>query len=262
MIVDGIQGGWRVVLATELGRIWTGWRGPLLLFVFSLGLSAFVLALAFDTEINVLSQRNLVDLTVQATELTALVAVMLLGADSISGERDHRTLESLLLTPLPRYQFIVGKLLAILSLWLSMVPIAAPYVLLVANGSGLGLWALLLLVFAGSLLVGLGALAAVIVSALAPSNLVSFAVVFGAALVLAAPLLLPATVRDLPLVHALIVVDPVTAVPSFQSAVLDGEAVGPLAGRLVSPVAALLAACVFALRFIGERLQLSGGLAQ
>jgi ABC-2 type transport system permease protein len=103
---QGRQPGWQVVLVTELRQLWLGWRGPLLLLAFSLFLSVFVLLLTLDPEMNVLSQRKTIDLTIQATVLVGIVIVLLLGADSFSGERDQRSLESMLLTgwgcfPLP-----------------------------------------------------------------------------------------------------------------------------------------------------------------
>ena len=190
------QPGWQVVMTTELRRLWLGWRGPLLLFAFALFLSIYMVLLAFDPEINVLSQRKMINLTIQATVLVGIVVVLLLGADSFSGERDQRSLENLLLTPVPRRQLVIGKLLAILSLWLGMVPLAIPYVTLVAKGTDVGLASVMALIVPGTLLVALSAGIGVFVSSLSPTNLVSFAVSFMVMLLLTAPTQLPGSVQD------------------------------------------------------------------
>ena len=57
----------------------------------------------------------------------ALLA-LLAAADAISGERERGTLESLLLTPVPRRHLVSGKLLAALSLWFAALIVAVPYI--------------------------------------------------------------------------------------------------------------------------------------
>jgi ABC-2 type transport system permease protein len=256
------QPGWQVVLTTELRRLWMGWWSPLLLLAFSLFLSVYILLLAADPEINVLSQRLMIDQTIQITVLAAIIAVLLLGADSFSGERDQRSLESLLLTPVPRGQLVIGKLLAILSLWLVMIPIAVPYVALMAKGTDLVMASLMLLIIPGTLLVGLSAGVAVLVSSLSPTNLVSYMAAFAVMLLLAASTQLPASVKDLPFVHWFIVMNPITAVASYQSAVIDGGAWTKGVGLLLSPLVALALAVGLGPRLLNNRLSLQGGLKQ
>ena len=131
------QSGYFVIFSTELQRLWLGWRGPLLFLVFSIFLSIFTVLLSVDPEINVLSQRIMIELGLQATILVGITTVVLLGANSISGERDQQSLESLMLTPIPRAHIAIGKLLAIFTIWLGMIPIAIPYIMLFAKGSDL-----------------------------------------------------------------------------------------------------------------------------
>ena len=254
------QPGWQVVMTTELRRLWLGWRGPLLLFAFALFLSIYMVLLAFDPEINVLSQRKMINLTIQATVLVGIVVVLLLGADSFSGERDQRSLENLLLTPVPRSQLVIGKLLAILSLWLGMVPLAIPYVTLVAKGTDVGLASVMALIVPGTLLVALSAGIGVFVSSLSPTNLVSFAVSFTVMLLLTAPTQLPGSVQDLPFVHWFIVVNPITAVANYQSSVIDGEQWTKGLTLLLSPIIALILVAGLGPRFLNGRLSLEGGL--
>jgi ABC-2 type transport system permease protein len=256
------QAGWQVVFTTEVRRLWLGWRGPLLLFAFSLFLTVYIVLLAADPEINVLSQRRMIGLTIQVTVLVGIFAVLLLGADSFSGERDQRSLESLLLTPVPRGQLAIGKLLAILSLWLGMIPIAIPYIALVGKGTGVVMASLLLLIIPGTLLVGLSAGVGVLVSGLSPTNVVSFGIAFVVMLLLAAPTQLPGSVKDLPGVHWLIVANPITAVASYQAEVIEGGAWTDRARLLLSPIIALVLAVGLGPRVLNSRLSLQGGVEE
>lgn len=256
------QPGWQVVLTTELRLLWLGWRGPLLLLGFSLFLSVFVVLLALDPEINVLSQRKMIDLTFQVAVLVGIVAVVIMGADSFSGERDQRTLESLLLTPLPRGQLVIGKLLAILTLWLGMLPVAIPYLALVAKGTNVVIPSVLMLIVVGTLLVGLSAGISVLISGFAPTNLMSFTTSFALLLMLAAPAQLPGSVKELPLVHWFIVANPITAVTSYASAVIDGESWTNGLAFLLSPIIILALVVGLGPRFLNRRLSLMGGFGQ
>ena len=165
-----------------------------------------------------------------------------------------------LLTPVPRGQFVIGKLLAILSLWLGMIPIAMPYLVLVARGTDVMLTSVMLLIIPGTLLVCLSASLGVFISGLSPTNLVSFGVGFVVILLLAAPLQLPGSVKDLPFVHWFMVVNPITAVTSYQSAVIDGQAWTNELGLLLAPVIALLLTVGLGTRFLNGRLSLQGGI--
>lgn len=260
MTQDKRPAGWQVVFNAELRRLWSGWRGPLLLFIFSLFLSAYVVLLAANPEINVLSQRTMINQAIQVTVLVGILAVLLLGADAFSGERDQRSLESLLLTPVARGQLVTGKLLAIMTLWLGMVPIAVPYIALVAAGTDITGTAVLLLLVPGTLLVALSASIGVFVSGFAPTNLVSIAISFAIVLLLAAPTQLPGSVQELSFVHWFIVSNPVTAVATFQAAVIDGEAWGEGLGLLLPPIVALALLAGLGPRVLNKRLSLEGGL--
>jgi ABC-type Na+ efflux pump permease subunit len=259
MTKENPQPGWQVVMSTELRRLWLGWRGPLLLFIFTLFLSVYIVLLAVNPEMNVLSQRKMINFTVQATVLVGIIVVLLLSADSFSGERDQRSLEHLLLTPVPRAQLVIGKLLAILSLWLGILPLAVPYVALVASGTNVVLPSVMMLLIPGTMLVALCAGLGVFISSLAPTNLTSFALAFGIVLLLAAPTQLPGTVQDLPAVHWFVVLNPVTAVANYQSTIIDGAPWTSGLPLLIAPIVALILVVGMGPRYLNTRLTLQGG---
>ena len=222
-------------------------------------LSIYTVLLAVNPEMNVLSQRKMIDFTIQATVLVGLLAVLLLSAGSFSGERDQRSLEHLLLTPVPRTQLVVGKMLAVLSLWLGMLPLAVPYVALVATGTGVVLPAVMMLLLPGTMLVVLWAGLGVFVSSLAPTNLTSFAVTFGMLLLLAAPTQLPGAVLDLPAVRWFVMLNPITAVTNYQAAIIDGDPWTSGLNLMIAPVIALILAVGLGPRYLNTRLTLAGG---
>jgi ABC-2 type transport system permease protein len=259
---DELQDGWFIIFSTEFHRIWLGWRGLALLLGFSIILSLFTVLLSLDPEINVLSQRTMVELSLQATILTGIIAVVLLGADSVSGERDQRSMESLMLTPIPRSHIATGKLMAILTLWVGMVPIAIPYLVLFAKGTDLILEALLLLIATGSLIVTICASISVLVSSLVRSNLVSFIIIFVVILLLAAPTQLPGSIQKLPSVYWFVLSNPVTAISLYQGKVLGGEPWIDNLVLLISPIFVLLLFTHFGPRFLNSWISLEGGRTQ
>ncbi|RPJ38946.1 MAG: hypothetical protein EHM35_03435, partial [Planctomycetaceae bacterium] len=221
---EAVQPGWRVVMSTEMRQLWLGWKGPLLLFAFSLFLSVNIALLANDPEINESSHPKIINLTINEIVLAGSVMAVLLGANAFSGERDRQSLESLLLTPTSRGQLVFGKLLAVLSLWLGMVPIAIPYVLLASQGTAIVTESLLVLLILGTCIVWLSAGLGILVSGLAPTNMASFAASFVVMAILAFPTQLPAQVQDLPAVRWFVVMNPYTALTKYQSAIIiDGE---------------------------------------
>ena len=262
MKTNGKQPGWMVVLSTEARHLWLGRQGPLLLLIFSLFLSIYTTLVALDPEMNVLSPRSMTNVALQATILVGILVALLLTANAISGERDQRSLESLMLTPLPRGQIAVGKFLATLSLWLGMIPIAIPYIVLVAKSTSLVLQAILLLIFLGSLLVMLCAGIGILISSFASSNLVSFTASFTTILLLAAPTQLPASVKELPAVNWFIVFNPITAIAKYQAGILDGAVWNQELGLLISPVILFILIVALGPAFLNRRLSLQGGFEQ
>ncbi len=252
------QLGWLAIAIEEMRRAWLGWRAGSLFLAFTLFLSGFILLLAANPETNVLSQQTMIAQTIQLSVIAGIGVVLLLGSSAISGERDHSTIETLLLVPIPRQDIIIGKLLAVLSLWLGMMLLAIPYVVLVARGTDVLMASVLTLVIPGTLLVALVAGIAVLISCFSPTNLVSFSVALVVMLFLAGPLLLPAAVTDLPFVKWLIVSDPITSTASYQSAVVAGEPWQDAIGLLLSPIIFLVLVVGIAPRLAGGRLSLHG----
>src|SRR3970040_2612239 len=119
-------GGWMVVATQELRDVWLSARGPVLVLVFSLLLSLLTYLAATNKELNIIDQKDTVNLVVQITLGVGVAASLLFSADAVSGERERETLESLLLTPVPPRQIALGKLLAAVSVWPVLMAAADP----------------------------------------------------------------------------------------------------------------------------------------
>jgi ABC-2 type transport system permease protein len=182
---------WIVVAGQECRDLWLRGRGLPLLIAYSVLLSVTTYLTAGNEAINFLEQREAVSLTLQVAVAVGALLTLLAAADGISGERERGTLESLLLSPARRWELVLGKGLAAMSLWLVAFAISIPYVWFLGRGIGLVAVPLTSGLVVGSLLslafTGLG----LTVSELAASNRASLAVNMLLLLALYAPTQFP-----------------------------------------------------------------------
>src|SRR6266498_5445837 len=106
---------WWVVLSRELADLWVGGKALYMIVAFSilLGIETFVLATNFELSLYT-PQETVFEILKSVIQISLLIG-LIIGADSISGERERATLEGLLLTPATRRQIIFGKFLGALS---------------------------------------------------------------------------------------------------------------------------------------------------
>jgi ABC-2 type transport system permease protein len=254
----GAAAGWLVVTGQELRDIWFSARGPAIIVAYSLLLSLLTYLAASNEELNIIDQRDTVNLVTQIAVALAVVVSLLFSADCISGERERETLESLLLTPVPRRQIAFGKLLAAVSVWPVMLLVAVPYICALRAGTGLFTDALLAGLLVGTLLVAAFASLGLIVSIFSGSNRLALAVTFFIFVVLLAPTQLPLSgwFGDL-----IVQVSPMTAGSTFMQRVIVKEhAWGDDLHLLIAPVLAALILSAIAIILAGHlRLQGSFG---
>jgi ABC-2 type transport system permease protein len=257
MVPSTPSGGWIVVATQELRDVWLSARGPIIVLVFSLLLSLLTYLAATNKELNIIDQKDTVNLVVQITLGIGVAVSLLFSADAVSGERERETLESLLLTPVPRRQIALGKLLAAASVWPVMMAVAIPYVWALKGGAGLFADAVLSGFVVGSLLTAAFGSLGLIVSIFSNSNRLSLAASFFIFIVLLAPTQLPLSgwFGDL-----IVRVNPVTAGSSFlDNVVAKGHGWGQESALLIAPILAALIATSLAFLIAG-RLRLQGGI--
>jgi ABC-2 type transport system permease protein len=213
---------WLVVAEQECRDLWIGGRGPLLVFAYSLLLSAMTYLAATNRAMNFLEQREAVNLTVQVALSVGVLLTLVVSADAISGERERGTFEALLLTPVSRRGIVAGKLVAATTLWLACLVVSIPYLWVLGRGVAATGQAVVLALCVGTLvalgLAGLGLL----ISALTNSNKTSLAVSLLLLLVLFAPTQIPALPRT-GFGELLVRINPIGSALHYVSQVLVGR---------------------------------------
>ena len=146
---------WWLVFRREFIDLWTGGRVLLLLILFSLVMSVTSALRELESSLSLIPPVEMAFLTILSGISFGLFVGMVIGADSISGERERATLEPLLLTPAKPRQIVFGKFLAAMSPWPVTFLLTIPYVVVLAHGDNVVQEGLLL----GALLGGLLAIA-------------------------------------------------------------------------------------------------------
>jgi ABC-2 type transport system permease protein len=248
-----------VVARQELRDLWLGGRGLPLVFAFSVLVSVITYLGASSEHLNFLEQREAVNLTLQVAVAVGALLALLAAADAVSGERERGTLESLLLTPLPRRHLVSGKLIAALSLWVAAFVIAVPYAWFLAHGVGavgdaLGAGALV-----GTLLAITVSGFGLVVSSLAGSNRLSLSISLFTLLALFAPTQLPSGAEQGWAGQLLLRVNPFTAGEHFiVKVVIDQHPWGDEASWLVAPVVGAIVLTTIAIFVVPRFITLRG----
>jgi ABC-2 type transport system permease protein len=249
---------WIVVTAQELRDLWLGGRGLVLSFAFSLLLSVIAYLVATNRALNFLEQRESVNLTLQVAIAVGALLALLTAADTVSGERERGTLESLLLTPVSRFEITLGKLLAALSLWLAAFLIAVPYLWFLGRGVGVVGDSVATGFVVGTLLAIFLASFGVLISVFSASNRVSLSLSLLALLALFVPTQLPSNAQQGWAGELLLRLNPMTAGEHYVGKIVtNGHAWSQDVSWLVSPLVAAVvfaaAALVAGSRFTGLR---------
>jgi ABC-2 type transport system permease protein len=214
------QSGWLVIAEQECRDLWTSGRGLILLFGFSVLLSAVTYLTSTNLALNFLEQRESVNLVLQFAVAVGVLATLVLSADGISGERERGTLETLLVTPVSRRSIITGKLIAALTLWFATFGISIPYLWVLGREVGILGAALALGFCVGTLLaIGLGSIG-LLISAASNSNKTSIVASIFLLLILFAPTQLPSGLPQGGFFEVLLRANPVASGLTYISSLL------------------------------------------
>jgi ABC-2 type transport system permease protein len=231
------QRGWLVVAEQESRDLWTSGRGLILLFLFSVLLSALTYLTSTNQALNFLEQRESVNLVLQLAVAVGVLVTLVVSADGISGERERGTLESLLVTPVSRRSIIAGKLVAALTMWFATFVITIPYLWVLARDVGILGEALALGFLVGTLVaVGLGAVG-LLISGLCNSNKTSIAASIFLLLILFAPTQLPSGLPQGGFFDVLLRANPIASALAYISSILvEGQAWTEDLSLLITPL--------------------------
>lgn len=125
---------WWLVFKQELVDLWVGGRVFVLLILFTVLMSITTFMRQVESQMSLIPPSEMVFLTLLGSISFGLFIGLILGADSISGERERATLESLLLTPSSRRQIVFGKFLAAVSPWPVALILSIPYMAVLSQG--------------------------------------------------------------------------------------------------------------------------------
>lgn len=125
---------WWLVCKKELREIWIGGRALNLIIAYTVLVSIYTYMTAKGSAQNFMPPKEMVYELLKLVMVVGVFMGLIIGADSLSGERDRATLEALLLTPASRRQIVVGKFFAAVSPWPVALAIAVPYMRVLSQG--------------------------------------------------------------------------------------------------------------------------------
>jgi len=125
---------WWLVFRRELAELWIGGKALVLVFIFSLVLGVITYVVAANSELSLIPANEMVYETLKTAIAVALFIGLIIGSDSLSGERERSTLEHILLTPTSRRQVVFGKLLAAFTPWPACLAISIPFLRVLSQG--------------------------------------------------------------------------------------------------------------------------------
>jgi ABC-2 type transport system permease protein len=251
---------WWLVFVRELNELWMGGKAPVLLLIYSVLLGIMTYVMASNSELSLIPPQEMVYETLKAAIAVGLFISMIIGADSISGERERATLEGLLLTPTSRRQIVVGKFLAAVSPWPVAMAITIPYMKVLSQGNEVFAfalpWGALTGTFLAPAFTGIGMLA----SFWSNSNKTSLFTGLGIYVLFLLPSQLPGRAQTGQMGSLLQQVNPIAATNHFLSKILvNNRTFAEWWPFLIAPV--VLAVLVYALLFFyaPPSLRLEGG---
>jgi len=206
---------WWLVFTRELTDLWIGGKALYLVIAYSILLGIISYVVASSSELSLIPPKEMVFEMLKVSIAAGGIICLIIGADTISGERERATIESLLLTPISRRQIVAGKFLAAVSAWPACLAVTIPFWAVLAQGDEAFrqcvLWGAILGGLVAPALTGVGML----VSLWCNTNKTSFFVSLGIYLLLLAPAQLPGRAQTGTMGALLQAVNPIAATTHF-----------------------------------------------
>jgi len=216
---------WWLVLKRELSDLWIGGKALILVFLYSIYLGVVAYVIASSSELSLIPPKEMVYELILNVMAVSLFMGLIISADSLSGERERNTFESLLLTPASRRQIIVGKFLAAVTFWPVAFIIAIPIFKLLSQGDEVFRLGLIWGGMIGTVMV-LGYVAlGMLVSFLANSNRTSYFVSLAIYALFLVPAQLPSGAQSGAMGQFLQWANPIAATNHFLSKILVSSSI-------------------------------------
>ncbi|MEZ4862309.1 MAG: ABC transporter permease subunit [Caldilineaceae bacterium] len=252
---------WWIIFTRELIDMWVGGKGLVLMFVYCVILGLLSYVMASNNELDLIPPEEMVFLILQTALSVGGFIAAIIGADSISGERERATLEALLITPSSRFQIVLGKLLAAITPWPAAMLTTIPYLQVLSQGEGIWRQAVLWGFVFGTLLTvgytGIGMLA----SMWSASNRTSLGVSLLIYIMCALPVQFPGSTQTGVMGRFLKAVNPMEATDHvLEKLLVNNRTLSELTTYLISPILLPLLVLGVLLLFAAPRLRLDAGL--
>jgi len=224
------------------------WKGTLWLVISSLVFSLISYLLLTDKELSLLDQTEMMWMLAKVIIGIGLLIISIDASSIISNEFEKETAESLFISPIKMKDFVLGKLLASLTLWLFIFIVSVPYILVTSAGTKL-FFPFLFYVF---LLGSLGAMGFIMlifaISLLFRSSKNTLTTSLIILLALAIPSLFPTTLKNNSFASVLSKANPVDNIfSSLDNVVVDYQTSIFHNGQFIIP---LLLFCLITLMFL------------
>jgi len=253
---------WWIVFTKELHELWVGGRALTLLLIYSLLLGIQTYVLASNSELSLIPPNEMIYETLKGAIAVGIFISLIIGADSVSGERERATLEGLLLTPTSRLQIVLGKFLAAASPWPAALAIAVPYMTVLAQGDAALRPAIMWGALIGTVLAPAFTALGMFISYWCNTNKTSLFISLGVYILMLLPAQLPGRAQTGAAGSFLQKANPMASHAHYLSKVLvNNRSFEEFWGWLVAP--AVFAAIVFVLLFLyaGPGVRLEAGKA-
>lgn len=251
---------WWLVFTRELADLWIGGKALNLILIYSVMLGVMVYVFSFNSELSLIPPKEAVYELLKNAMAVSLFIALIIGADSLSGERERATLESLLLTPTNRSEIVIGKFLAGMSPWPVAFLVAIPYMNVLSQGDEVLAPAILWGLITGTLLVLAYTCLGMLVSFASGSNKVSYFVSLGIYVLFLVPAQLPGKTQAGAAGQFLQWVNPLAAVNHFLSKhLVNYEPLSLFWTWLISPAVFALLTFGLLIFFAGPNLRLEAG---
>jgi ABC-type transport system involved in cytochrome c biogenesis permease component len=251
---------WWLIFMRELTDLWIGGKAFNLILIYSILLGIMVYVFSFNSELSLIPPKEATYEMLKNAMAVSLFIALVIGADTLSGERERATLESLLLTPANRRQIITGKFLAGISPWPAAFLIAIPFMKVLSQGDEVLVPAIIWGAITGTFLVvgytGLGML----VSFWSSSNKISYFVSLGIYVLFLVPAQLPGKTQAGAVGQFLQWVNPLAAVNHFLSKhLVNYEPLSLFWNWLISPAVFFILVVGLLFLYAAPNLRLESG---
>jgi ABC-2 type transport system permease protein len=244
----------------EIKGSFYSWRGGIWIVAASLILSLVTYLLLTDKELSLLDQGEMLWTTAEVILALGLIMSATTASSAISSEIESGTFESLLLTPMTSIQISLQKLFSTITIWTILYLVSIPYLVVISNGTNLGLSAILYVGLYGTLLIIAFALISITISSRLKSSKNSIMTMIMIILILIAPsLFFASSLKKTDFGIAIENINPVShAINSIDSVVVDNEQSLIQQINHIWPIILFTAFCGFIFTIFNQRFEIRG----